>query len=68
MIVEGSGLSFAGPPFFSFRGQFLDLRNQAIAIQDTPDAGIAGQEFRRHSVATCMGVDANNSASYMQQS
>jgi hypothetical protein len=45
---------------------FLDLRNQAIAVQDASDAGIAGQEFRRHSVATCMGVDANNSASYMQ--
>jgi len=47
---------------------FLDLRNQAMSIQDTPDVSITAQEFRRHSVAACMGVDAqaNNSAPYMQ--
>jgi hypothetical protein len=38
---------------------FLDLRNQVMSIEEAPDP--AAQEFRRHSVANCMGVNTNNS-------
>jgi len=42
---------------------FLDLRSQVMSVEDAPDA--AAQEFRRHSVAACMGFNTNVSAPYM---
>ncbi|KIM85262.1 hypothetical protein PILCRDRAFT_817261 [Piloderma croceum F 1598] len=45
---------------------FLDLRSQVMAIQEAQDATTAAQEFRRHSVAACMGVSNNSSVSYIQ--
>jgi len=33
---------------------FLNLRGQVISVQEAQDT--AAQEFRRHSVAACMGV------------
>jgi len=45
---------------------FLDLRNQVVSIQEAQDAAAVAQEFRRHSVAACMGVSDNSSGLYLQ--